>query len=188
MAAVKIIRPPICSDPATEIPREQWPELIAERKNFCNGVLPRDCRMLLFFVDDAEKSDWLGYGSREQYLRDALGLDPQQVTWAIDGLRQLKPDEPIAYDWAQKLGKREIGVEGGKPGPGRGKKTGDNITRFERGTSRAYILARLDRDGLTDLAAKVRAGELSANAAATQAGWRKKPTITCPECGHKFTK
>jgi hypothetical protein len=33
-------------------------------------------------------------------------------------------------------GGREIGVKGGKAGPGRGKKTGDNITRFKRGTSR----------------------------------------------------
>jgi hypothetical protein len=34
-------------------------------------------------------------------------------------------------------------------------------------------LARLDRDN-PDLAARVRAGELSANAAAIEAGWRKK--------------
>jgi hypothetical protein len=82
------------------------------------------------------------------------------------------------------LGKREIGIEGGKPGPGRGKKTGDNITRLKnRGTSSAYILARLDRDGHAELAAKVRAGKLSANAAARairpgprgNACWGRKP-------------
>jgi len=32
-------------------------------------------------------------------------------------------------------------------------------TLKERGTSRAYILARLDRDGFTELAEQVRAGE-----------------------------
>lgn len=173
MAAVKIIRPPVCSDPATDIPREQWPELIAERKSFCNGVLPRDCRMLLFFVDDAEKADWLGYGSRNNYLHEALGLDPQQVTWAIDGLRQLKPDEPIAYDWAQKLGKQ-----------GRPKKGKENlaIQGLKYGT-RAHWLVRLDREGHADLATKVRSGEMSANAAAEKLGWRKKPKFVCPNCG-----
>lgn len=179
MAAVKIIRPPVCSDPAIDIPREQWPELIAERKSFCNGVLPRDCRMLLFFVDDAEKSQWLGYGSRDNYLRDALGLDPQQVTWAIDGLRQLKPDEPIAYDWAQKLGKRK--------GPGRGKKrVGNTKSLSDGGMTRTYILARLDRDGHAELATKVRSGEMSANAAAKKLEWRKKSKFVCPNCGHEF--
>ena len=37
-----------------------------------------------------------------------------------------------------------------------------------------YWLARLERDGFTDLAAKVRAGELSAHAAAIEVGFRKK--------------
>jgi hypothetical protein len=37
-----------------------------------------------------------------------------------------------------------------------------------------YILGRLDRDGHVELAAQVRSGRLSANAAAIQAGWRKK--------------
>jgi hypothetical protein len=42
--------------------------------------------------------------------------------------------------------------------------------------ARAYILARLDRDGYTELAAKVRAGTMSANAAAIEAGFRKQST------------
>jgi hypothetical protein len=38
--------------------------------------------MLLFFVEDASKSDWMGYGSRVAYLRDALRLDPRVVELA----------------------------------------------------------------------------------------------------------
>lgn len=54
---------------------------------------------------------------------------------------------------------------------------GDIITSFkERGTSAAYLLARLDRDGFTDLAARVRSREISAHAAAIEAGFRKLPT------------
>jgi hypothetical protein len=45
----------------------------------------------------------------------------------------------------QELGKHEFGR--GKGGPGRGKKTGSVTTRFP-GRGRAYILDRLERDGL----------------------------------------
>jgi hypothetical protein len=53
---------------------------------------------------------------------------------------------------------------------------GDNITiKPERGTSKAYILDRLKRER-PDLFRKVAAKELSANAAAIEAGWRRKPS------------
>jgi hypothetical protein len=41
--------------------------------------------------------------------------------------------------------------------------------------TRAHVLRRLDRD-YPDLAARVRAGELTANAAAIELGWRRPPT------------
>ena len=50
------------------------------------------------------------------------------------------------------------------------------------------ILARLDRDGHAELAAMVRTGKMSANAAAQLLDWRKKPKLVCPSCGHEFTK
>jgi hypothetical protein len=50
-----------------------------------------------------------------------------------------------------------------------GNEQGDNITLPERGTSAAYTLARLRREN-PKLAARVEAGEISANAAAIQAG------------------
>jgi hypothetical protein len=48
----------------------------------------------------------------------------------------------------------------------------DNI-KFNGGTSKNYILARLHRDR-PDLAARVKAKEMSANAAAIEAGFRRK--------------
>lgn len=53
----------------------------------------------------------------------------------------------------------------------------DNIInlRAQQGTSRAFTLARLEREA-PKLAAAVHAGEMSANAAAIEAGFRKKPT------------
>jgi hypothetical protein len=44
------------------------------------------------------------------------------------------------------------------------------------GRGRSYWLDRLDRDGHSELVAKVRAGEISAYAAAIQLGWRKGTT------------
>jgi hypothetical protein len=53
----------------------------------------------------------------------------------------------------------------------------DNISLNSKyGTSRAYIIARLDRGGHAALAAQVRAGKMSANAAAIEAGFRKVKT------------
>jgi hypothetical protein len=60
-----------------------------------------------------------------------------------------------------------LGQHGGKRTKG---ERGCNTT-LKRGTA-AHWLARLDRDGFAELAAKVRAGELSANAAAVTMGWR----------------
>lgn len=65
------------------------------------------------------------------------------------------------------LAKQEIGA--GKPGPGRGKKTGDNITRL-RGDSVSYLASRLKRDH-PEIAARVERGEFrSMRAAAIEAG------------------
>ena len=63
----------------------------------------------------------------------------------------------------------------GEPGPGRGNKTGNNITRFDRGTGTEYTLRRLARDA-PEILSKVQSGELSVNQAAIAAGIRKKPT------------
>ena len=103
-------------------------------------------------------------------------LEPEAVPFAENYLRTRRARleagidsrdwREIPFDRAVKLGKQ------GRPK--KDKEKGDNITFKERGTSRAYILARLDRDGFTELAAKVRDGETSANAAAIQAGFRKR--------------
>ena len=75
---------------------------------------------------------------------------------------------------AQPLAAHEIGIEGGKPGPGRGNKTDSDATRFkDRGQS--YLLRRLARDR-PDILERVKAGEFkSARAAAIEARDNKAP-------------
>lgn len=67
----------------------------------------------------------------------------------------------------------EAGAKGG-----RGNKATDNISGFSHGTSSAYALKRLKRDA-PELFRKVVDGEMSANAAAIEAGFRR-PAMTIP--------
>jgi hypothetical protein len=165
MAAVRIIRPPTAFEHGDTVPRAQWANLLLERRSYCGVHLPQDCRNLVFFVEDGASNDWFGLGSRERYIREGLGLKPDVVGWALDGLRQLRPDEAATLDHAIVLGKR------GRP------RKGEKVVSqpFQRGTAEHW-LARLDRDGRHELASAVRAGKLSANAAAIQAGYRRKLT------------
>lgn len=81
----------------------------------------------------------------------------------------------------QRLIKKEIGAAPNHVGRGH---RSDNITP-NRGTNPTYVLKRLKRDR-PDLAEKVIAGLMSANAAAIKAGFRKKPMHRCPKCGHEW--
>lgn len=163
-------------DPLTsprEIPRARWAELVAARKYHCLGNIPADCRTLLRIVADAEECDWLGYGSREKYMRDGLDLDPVAVDLAIGFLRAAELEVPIEFSAAVEEG-RKLAAHGGDRRSERANQ-GDNHNLDSRGTSAAYTIARLERDR-PDLAAMVKAGELSANAAGVEAGFRKKST------------
>jgi hypothetical protein len=68
---------------------------------------------------------------------------------------------------AAKLGKR------GRPRKGEEKPANGRIKYGSN--SRAHILARLDRDGFDELAAKVRSEQVTAHAAAIEAGYCRKP-------------
>ena len=77
-------------------------------------------------------------------------------------------DKPLAAD----------PVAAGKAGPGRGNKTVGNDKRFTGNQDMTYTLRRLARDN-PDLLELVAKGNLSPNAAAVQAGFRK-PTRSIP--------
>jgi hypothetical protein len=117
----------------------------------------RRVREELAEIDRYQHWKVLGYPSKKALLQAETGHTPEQIA------QKLKPrGAPKGNQNASKV----------KP-----ENKGDNIT-IERGTRAAYTLARLDRDA-PELAAKVRAGDLSANAAAIEAGFRIK-TFTVP--------
>jgi hypothetical protein len=87
-----IISGPHYTNRANEVPREQWPLLADERAHFVRSRFPTDCRALLFFVKDGEANDRLGYGSRDDYLRE-LGLDPEILDLASRCLQIISRNE-----------------------------------------------------------------------------------------------
>jgi len=166
-------------DPLTdprEIPRSRWSELVAARKYHCLGNIPADCRTLLHIVSDAEGCDWLGYGSRERYMREGLDLDPGAVDLAIGFLRAADLDVPIEFSKAVESG-RKLAAHGGdrKSSKVKEENQGDNVTLIDRGNSTGYLAARLARDA-PDVLERLEAGEFkSVRAAAKAAGIVKDP-------------
>jgi len=143
-----------------------------ERQNFCREVVPADCRMLLFFIKDGSAANWLGYASRDDYIRKGLNLDPDMVHWALEGLSRIDPSKAIPFNDAVVLGKPG-NTTSERDEHGKFKRSKPSNRRDGYGTTAGYTLARLERDH-PELAAQVRAGTMTANAAAIAAGFRKR--------------
>ena len=104
------------------------------------------------------------FRSFEEFCRSANGLGLESVE--IE--QRLTAQDLAQPDGVKPMPEQEIGK--GKAGPGRGKKTGDNMTRLSRGTSAAYLVAKLKRDH-PKIARDLATGKYrSARAAARAAG------------------
>ena len=145
------------------VPQDRWDALMCKRELFVKEHLAQDCRCLVQFVADAERmAGPLGFHNGDDFIARGLKLASQEIRLAVDWLKINRPQEAIPYEVVQRLAMREIGVAG--------------RSRLKHGNSRAYILARLERAGFRELAAKVRAHEISVSDAAIAAGFRKKLT------------
>lgn len=91
---------------------------------------------------------------------EGLGEDPA----AIKRMLSHDPESLTLFEEAM------VGQHGGS----RAESKSDNVTLAERGNTKGYTLRRLKKDH-PELHAKVCAGEMSANAAAIEAGVRKVP-------------
>lgn len=170
--SVQIDSGPItATDPLRYVPKERWRDLMLARRYFAEVNVSYDCRCLVQFVEDAKQMyKPLGFASIEDMIRDGYGLEPEEVAIAVRWLELNPPDEPLALEAAVKLGRHG--------GDRRSEKVRDQVrdTKLKPSTdTKAYVLARLDRDD-PRLAAEVRSGKKSANKAAIEAGFRKRPT------------
>ena len=180
-------------------PAEWWHKngkLMAQRSAF---LADTDCRDLVGTVLELQRDDYWRKFSDDwgQFCQDTFGRPAEWVEQVVEGVRLLHLQKPEAMDEeipvAKALAKAvdkaldhplapvEIGIKGGNPGPGRGNKTGDNVTRLgqeDRGNSQTYLLRRLARDA-PDVLERVKSGEFkSARAAAIAAGIiRPVPTV-----------
>src|SRR4051794_34787875 len=162
--------PVVATNRLRHVPENKWRELMLARRRFCEINISYDYRCLVQFVNDTQEMfAALGFASPEAMVREGYGLEPAEIALAVEWLKLNPTTEPISLNAVLELGKH-----GGDRRSEKVKDQGDNITLKERGTSRAYIIARLERDGHHELAAKVREKKLSANAAAEEAGFRKK--------------
>lgn len=164
-----------------------WPELIGEYRFFCKRALPADCRELLRMTNEGKQVGWAGYGNRDSYVRDGLGLDPQAVNWALEGLRIAGEKAAIGYETAQDIGRQAAQAQAmAQPNGvaavakhGFNQHTGGgSITTSSLGRGAAYIIAKLKRDR-PDVAERLAAGEFrSARAAAREAGLVREHPLT----------
>jgi hypothetical protein len=138
--------------PLREVPQEKWGDLMLARRSFLEINLSYDCRCLVEFVNDAKLMfKTLGFTNAEHMIRDGYKLEPDEINIAVEWLKLNPPKEPISLEEAKKLGAH--GGDRGNQYTG-GKSQADNISLPEYGTSRAYILTRLDRAHTKDLARK----------------------------------
>lgn len=135
-----------------------------------------------------------GLGMTLKYLFHLLDAhDDLKVKGSADDARKLLAEHGISPVVAESvsakdLAKQEVGVEGGKPGPGRGNKTGNNVARFKaRANNVDYLAARIKRDH-PDIAERIQAGEFRSIHAAAIAAGIAKPTITIRPTVEGFTK
>ena len=182
--------------PGASVSTKNWEHLLAARRRYCNDQFQHDCKELLFFIADGRVNSFFGYPDETAYWRDGLCLEPEAVPFAENYLRTPearleagingKEWREIPFNEAVELGKKSGGAPIGNENAS--KNNPDTIKLVSRrgyGTFRAYVLARLKGDR-PDLAQRVIDGELSANAAAIEAGIRKKPVRRCPNCGHEW--
>jgi len=164
---VRIDSGPIVAQAKLEsVPQDQWYALMGKREWFVKAHMAHDCRCLLQFVEDAERMfSPLGFKDADDFIANGLKLEPIEIRLAVEWLKINKPNEPVPYAVVQKLAAH------GEYGKSRPKDRGSNTTSIGRGAE--YIAARLERDGHTELAAKVRSKEVPALTAAIEVGYRK---------------
>jgi hypothetical protein len=112
-------------------------------------------------------------GNAKDYIEGVTGQPYEATVMIVEGLS----DKTLA-DRLKELARESVG-KATKHGTNQHSEGGHDNVMSSQGNAATYTLARLKRDH-PDLAARVVAGELTANAAAIQAGFRRK-TWSAPD-------
>ena len=166
------------TDKFNDTPRDRWDLLLIAKRLFLGRRLKHDCRCLIEFCEEArDVYAELGYASSEQMIREGYELDPSQIELAVAWLNENKPDKPVGMgEIKEQIAEAKKDAETIKQGTRTDIEPLSNRKKLQGGgTGVAYTLRRLARD-CPEMLDRIEAGELSVNAAAIQAGIRKKPT------------
>ncbi len=96
------------SDSPKDWPQEKWDLLVGAWYGFVQREFPHDCRELHRYINEAEEYEvWkvCGYESLEDFINQGLGLEPEQVNWAMEGLQIYGMDAPVAMSKAAEIGR-----------------------------------------------------------------------------------
>jgi predicted transcriptional regulator len=191
---VKIDSGPVeASQRFVDVPKAKWRALMREKRDFLATSINYDCRCLVEFCDEAELV-WqeCGFSSASDMIRNGYELDPVEIDLAVAWLKHNNPQEEIGIadvskrvailefrqehpDWTQQQIADEVGVSQpyvnqviSKNFESKEIVIPDHLTGSE---------AKADYRKLPEeLQQAVAAKKVSLNAAAIQAGIRKKPT------------
>jgi hypothetical protein len=172
---LEVIRGFSTATPLALIPTEERRSQVLRRGQLVKEALHVDLDIALRLVDEIEQEEaWKIAGeTKERFFRFVCGIaldDLPRIRTGYQIIRGRGVGGPITIDDVPVLAARQRGIEGGKAGPGRGKKTADDISRFNHGTSAAYLIAKLKRDHPA-IAERLAIGEFpSVRAAARAAG------------------
>lgn len=161
-----------------DCPPEKWSHLFRQKSCYLKGKVDITARYVIEAVDEAPVvfeaiGERLGYESVDDLIEVGYKLKKDEIDFVRRWLDRNK------QDWNEPFSKlAALGKHGGNHGNQHTKKETcqDNniiLAKPVQGTSTTYTVARLKRDR-PDLAERVINGELSPNAAAIEAGIRKK--------------
>lgn len=191
MASVTVRTGPVsASDKARDVDPKRWIELTWARRSFVAVKVQYDCRSLIGFVDEAEQFriwEKTGHADLGDYIRNGLEIAPELVEWARIGLESLDRSKPQPLRLAAERGQQTLAERAAlaraqadpespeyvKPKGRKAKSLNVSNTDNSERNSTPGTLRRLARTR-PELLARVEAGELSVNAAALEAGIRKR--------------
>ena len=151
-------------------PQSEWMELFILKSACMRNRIDVSAKTVLRAVEEAgDVYDALGFESAEQMITEGYDLDLREIEHArkwleISGVRDVRYTDAVANA-------EELGAAAKQGRPPKDVEKGSNTTFSDRGAT--YTCRRLLRDR-PDLFERVKAGELSPNAAAIEAGFRKK--------------
>ena len=170
MASIKVQTGPVdAMDQPQDVAKEKWHLLMLEKRSYLAVHIPHDCRCLLEFTQQAEEM-WkeLGFKSADDMIRNGFELEPNDARNAVKWLKRWKPDEAVSYKTAVERARDQAATI--KQGTRTDLQHSGNTTKLKGRKTVEHHLRRLAKHR-PDILARYEAGELSAHAAALEAGF-----------------